>query len=105
MNPFAPSPLRAAIGEVFVKLEDMTGTGSRTGASTRILRTGPNSRLGNGCRKWLGAPVARHIEHQVEAQSMGLVPARRWDGAAGDHFQALRDRAGFVQRAFDGASA
>ena len=24
MNPFAPSPLRAAIGKVFVKLEDMT---------------------------------------------------------------------------------
>ena len=24
MNPFVPSPLRAAIGKVFVKLEDMT---------------------------------------------------------------------------------
>jgi uncharacterized coiled-coil protein SlyX len=54
--------------------------------------------LGQRVSKWLGAPVARHIEHEVQAEQ-GLVPARRWDGAVGDLIFRLRDRAGFVQRA------
>jgi chromosome segregation ATPase len=54
--------------------------------------------LGQRVSKWLGAPVARHIEHEVQEEH-GLVPARRWDGAVGDLIFRLRDRAGFVQRA------
>ena len=97
VNPFAPSPLRAAIGKVFVKLEDMTERFEdwcQYGSSAD--RT--EQPLGQRVSQWLGAPVARHIEHQVEAEH-GLVPARRWDGAVGDLIFRLRDRAGFVQRA------
>ncbi|HAP41998.1 MAG: hypothetical protein R3B11_01530 [Nitrospira sp.] len=97
VNPFAPSPLRAAIGKVFVKLEDMTERFEdwcQYGSSED--RT--EQPLGQRVSKWLGAPVARHIEHEVQAEH-GLVPARRWDGAVGDLIFRLRDRAGFVQRA------
>ena len=97
VNPFAPSPLRAAIGKVFVKLEDVTERFEdwcQYGSSED--RT--EQPLGQRVSKWLGAPVARHIEHQVQAEH-GLVPARRWDGAVGDLIFRLRDRAGFVQRA------
>ncbi len=97
VNPFAPSPLRAAIGKVFVKLEDVTERFEdwcRYGSSEE--RT--EQPLGQRVSQWLGAPVARHIEHEVQAEH-GLVPARRWDGAVGDLLFRLRDRAGFVQRA------
>ena len=97
VNPFAPSPLRAAIGKVFVKLEDMTERFEdwcQYGSSEDPTE----QPLGQRVSKWLGAPVARHIEHQVQAEH-GLVPARRWDGAVGDLIFRLRDRAGFVQRA------
>ena len=97
VNPFAPSPLRAAIGKVFVNLEDMTERfedwcqyGNSDGRTEQPI--------GQRVSKWLGAPVARHIEHEVQAEH-GLVPARRWDGAVGDLIFRLRDRAGFVQRA------
>lgn len=97
VNPFAPSPLRAAIGKVFVKLEDMTERFEdwcQYGSSED--RT--EQPLGQRVSQWLGAPVARHIEHEVQEEH-GLVPARRWDGAVGDLIFRLRDRAGFVQRA------
>lgn len=97
VNPFAPSPLRAAIGKVFVKLEDVTERFEdwcRYGSSEE--RT--EQPLGQRVSQWLRAPVARHIEHEVQAEH-GLVPARRWDGAVGDLIFRLRDRAGFVQRA------
>lgn len=97
VHPFAPSPLRAAIGKVFVKLEDLTERfedwceyGSSEGRGVQPL--------GQRVSKWLGAPVARHIEHQVQAEH-GLVPSRRWDGAVGDLIFRIRDRTGYVQRA------
>lgn len=97
VNPFAPSPLRAAIGKVFVKLEDMTER-FEDWCQYGNSEDRTEQPIGQRVSKWLGAPVARHIEHQVEAEH-GLVPARRWDGAVGDLIFRLRDRAGFVQRA------
>jgi hypothetical protein len=83
VNPFAPSPLRATISKVFVKLEDMTErfedwcqygrSEDRDGTTVGTARVS----------KWLGAPVARHAEQEAEAET-GLVPARRWDGSVGD---------------------
>ncbi len=97
VNPFAPSPLRAAIGKVFVKLEDMTER-FEDWCQYGNAEDRTEEPIGQRVSNWLGAPVARHIEHQVQAEH-GLVPARRWDGAVGDLIFRLRDRAGFVQRA------
>ena len=97
VNPFAPSPLRATISKVFVKLEDMTERFEDWCQYGRSEERAVQP-LGQRVSKWLGAPVARHIEHEVQEEH-GLVPARRWDGAVGDLIFRLRDRAGFVQRA------
>ena len=96
VNPFAPSPLRATIGKVFVKLEDLT---ERFEDWCQYGR--PEERAvqpwGQRLSKWLGAPVARHAEEASQAEC-GLVPARRWEGSVGDVIFRLRDRAGYVQR-------
>lgn len=96
VNPFAPSPLRASISKVFVKLEDLT---ERFEDWCQYGR--PEERavvpLGQRLSKWLGAPVARHAEEASQAEC-GLVPARRWEGSVGDVIFRLRDRAGYVQR-------
>lgn len=96
MNPFAPSPLRAAVGKVFVKLEDLTERFEDWCQHER-----PEARAvqpwGQRLSTWLGAPVARHAEEASQAES-GLVPARRWEGSVGEAIFRLRDRAGYVQR-------
>ncbi len=97
VNPFAPSPLRAGISKVFVKLEDMTERFEDWCQYGRSEERAVQP-LGQRVSKWLGAPVARHAEQEAEAET-GLVPARRWDGSVGDVIFRLRDRAGFVQRA------
>ncbi len=97
VNPFAPSPLRATISKVFVKLEDMTERFEdwcQYGRSEeRVVEP-----LGQRVSKWLAAPVARHVEQAAEAEQ-ALVPARRWEGSVGEVIFRIRDRAGFVQRA------
>ena len=97
VNPFAPSPLRATISKVFVKLEDMTERFEDWCQYGRSEERAVQP-LGQRVSKWLGAPVARHAEQAAEAET-GLVPARRWEGSVGDVIFRLRDRAGFVQRA------
>ncbi len=97
VNPFAPSPLRAGISKVFVKLEDMTERFEDWCQYGRSEERAVQP-LGQRVSKWLGAPVARHAEQEAEAET-GLVPARRWEGSVGDVIFRLRDRAGFVQRA------
>lgn len=96
VNPFVPSPLRATIGKVFVKLEDLTerfedwcqhGPSEERAVQPWVQRVS----------KWLGAPVARHAEEASQAEC-GLVPVRRWDGSVGEMIFRLRDRAGSVQR-------
>ncbi len=96
VNPFAPSPLRATISKVFVKLEDLTER------FEDWCQYGPSEEravqpLGQRVSKWLGAPVARHAEEASQAEC-GLVPARRWEGSVGEVIFRLRDRAGYVQR-------
>src|SRR5688500_17923228 len=96
VNPFAPSPLRAAIGKVFVKLEDLTERFEDWCQHERpqeraVQQWGPR------LSKWLGAPVARHAEEASQAER-GLAPARRWEGSVGELIFRLRDRAGYVQR-------
>jgi hypothetical protein len=82
VNPFAPSPLRATISKVFVKLEDMTerfedwcqyGNGPRTGAvqplGQRVSRSGWE-------RRWRGMPSRRsEAEHRA-----GSGPSVGWRG-------------------------
>jgi hypothetical protein len=84
VNPFAPSPLRAAIGKVFVKLEDMTERFEdwcQYGSSED--RT--EQPLGQRVSKWLGAPVARHIEHEVQAEHRaGSRSSVGWRGRGSD---------------------
>ncbi|MBA2485971.1 MAG: hypothetical protein H0V35_07715 [Nitrospira sp.] len=96
VNPFAPSPLRATIGKVFVKLEDLT---ERFEDWCRYGRSEERAvqPWGQRVSKWLGAPVARHAEEASQAEC-GLVPVRRWDGSVGEMIFRLRDRAGSVQR-------
>ncbi|MGB4994901.1 MAG: hypothetical protein WBO50_07045, partial [Nitrospira sp.] len=94
VNPFAPSPLRATISKVFVKLEDMTERFEDWCQYGRSEERAVQP-LGQRVSKWLGAPVARHAEQAAEAET-GLVPARRWEGSVGDVIFRLRDRAGFV---------
>ncbi len=98
VNPFAPSPLRATIGKVFVKLEDLTERFEDWCQHGR-----PEERAvepwGQRLSNWLGAPVARHAE-EGSGTEHGLVPARRWDGSVGEAIFRLRDRAGIVQRLF-----
>lgn len=97
VNPFAPSPVRAAISKVFVKLEDLT---ERFEDWCQYGRTEERAiqPLGQRVSKWLGAPVARHAEDDSQTET-GLVPARRWEGSVGEVIYRLRDRAGYVQRA------
>jgi hypothetical protein len=97
VNPFAPSPLRATISKVFVKLEDLTERFEdwcqHGGSEERAVQP-----LGQRVSKWLRAPVARHAVEASEGET-GLVPARRWEGSVGEVIFRIRDRAGFVQRA------
>lgn len=97
VNPFAPSPLRATISKVFVKLEDMTERFEDWCQYGRSEERAVEP-LGQRVSKWLGAPVARHVEQAAEAEQ-ALVPARRWEGSVGEVLFRIRDRAGFVQRA------
>ena len=96
VHPFAPSPLRAAVGKVFVKLEDLT---ERFEDWCQLER--PSERaiqpVGQRFSNWLKAPVARHLE-QATQDEHGLMPARRWEGSVGEVIFRLRDRAGYVQR-------
>lgn len=97
VHPFAPSPLRAAVSKVFVKLEDLTERFEdwcQYGSSNERAVQPVGQRLS----KWLGAPVARHAEDAAQTET-GLVPARRWEGSVGEAIFRLRDRAGYVQRA------
>ena len=109
VNPFAPSPLRATISKVFVKLEDMTERFEDWCQYGRSEERAVQP-LGQRVSKWLGAPVARHAEQAAEAET-GLVPARRWEGSVGDVIFRLRDPAGFgvdstgPGRRVDGAAA
>ena len=97
VNPFAPSPLRATISKVFVKLEDLTERFEDWCQYGRSEERAVQP-LGQRLSKWLGAPVARHVEQASEAEQ-ALVPARRWEGSVGEAIFRIRDRAGFVQRA------
>ena len=96
-NPFAPSPLRATISKVFVKLEDLTERFEdwcQYGSSEeRAVQP-----LGQRLSKWLGAPVARHAE-DTSVDESGLVPVRGREGSVGEVIFRIRDRAGYVQRA------
>lgn len=98
VNPFAPSPVRAAISKVFVKLEDLTERFEDWCHHERPEEHAVQP-WGQRVSKWLGAPVARHAEEAAESER-GLVPARRWDGSVGEAIFRLRDRAGHVQRVF-----
>ncbi len=98
VNPFAPSPLRASIGKVFVKLEDLTERFEDWCQYGRSEERAVVQPLGQRLSKWLGAPVARHAEEATEAET-GLVPTRRWEGSVGEVIFRIRDRAGFMQRA------
>jgi hypothetical protein len=97
VNPFAPSPLRASISKVFVKLEDLTERFEDWCQYGRSEERAVQP-LGQRVSKWLGAPVARHAEEASDAET-ALVPARRWEGSVGEVIFRIRDRAGFVQRA------
>ncbi|MCC2641830.1 MAG: hypothetical protein K0S45_2243 [Nitrospira sp.] len=96
-NPFAPSPLRATISKVFVKLEDLTERFEDwcQYGSSQEQAIEP---LGRRLSKWLEAPVARHAEDSCGEQT-GLVPARQREGSVGEVIFRIRDRAGYVQRA------
>lgn len=96
VNPFAPSPLRAAVGKVFVKLEDLTERFEDWCQHERPAE-GAVQPLGQRLSKWLKAPVARHAEEASQAEC-GLVPVRRWEGSVGEVIFRLRDRAGYFQR-------
>lgn len=96
VNPFAPSPMRAAISKIFVKLEDLTERFEDWCQHERPEEHAVQP-WGHRMSKWLGAPVARHAEEASQAEC-GLVPSRRWDGSVGDVIFRLRDRAGYVQR-------
>jgi uncharacterized coiled-coil protein SlyX len=96
VNPFAPSPVRAAISKIFVKLEDLTERFEDWCQHERPEEHAVQP-WGHRMSKWLGASVARHAEEASQAEC-GLVPSRRWDGSVGDVIFRLRDRAGYVQR-------
>lgn len=96
VNPFAPSPLRAAVGKVFVKLEDLTERFEDWCHHERP-EEGTIQPVGQRLSKWLKAPVARHVEDASQDEN-GLIPVRRWEGSVGDVIFRLRDRAGYVQR-------
>ena len=96
VNPFAPSPLRAAVGKVFVKLEDLTERFEDWCQHERPAE-GAIQPLGQRLSKWLKAPVARHAA-EASQNEYGLVPVRRWEGSVGEVIFRLRDRAGYVQR-------
>lgn len=96
VNPFAPSPLRAGVSKVFVKLEDLTERFEDWCQHGRAEEQAIQP-LGQRLSKWLGAPVARHAEEASQAEC-GLIPARRWEGSVGEVIFRLRDRAGYVQR-------
>ena len=96
VNPFAPSPLRAAVGKVFVKLEDLTERFEDWCQHERPAE-GTVQPLGQRLSQWLKAPVARHAEEAAQ-EEQGLIPVRRWEGSVGEVIFRLRDRAGYVQR-------
>lgn len=96
-NPLLPSPVRTAVRNVFVKLEDLTERfedwchhGRR---EERALVP-----VGQRVRQWLGALPDRYTDGSLPAES-ALVPSRRWEGSVGDVIFRIRDRAGYVQRA------
>jgi hypothetical protein len=96
VNPFAPSPWRAGVSKLFLKLEDLTERFEDWCQHGRSEERAIQP-LGQRLSKWLGAPVARHADQASQAE-VGLVPARRWEGSVGEVIFRLRDRAGYAQR-------
>ncbi len=96
-NPFAPSRLRTAVRNVFVKLEDMTERFEdwchHGRSEERALQP-----VGQRVRQWLGALPERYNDPN-NANGTALVPSRRWEGSVGEVIFRIRDRAGYVQRA------
>ncbi|MBX3236758.1 MAG: hypothetical protein KF814_11450 [Nitrospiraceae bacterium] len=96
-NPLLPSPVRTAVRNVFVKLEDLTERFEdwchHGRSEERALEP-----VGQRVRHWLGALPDRYNEGSLPQES-ALVPSRRWEGSVGEVIFRIRDRAGYVQRA------
>ncbi|HET9962317.1 MAG TPA: hypothetical protein VFQ34_08290 [Nitrospiraceae bacterium] len=96
-NPLLPSPVRMAVRNMFVKLEDLTERFEDWCHHGRVEERALEP-IGQRVRQWFGALPDRYTENQQPGDS-ALVPSRRWDGSVGDVIFRIRDRAGFVQRA------
>jgi hypothetical protein len=96
-NPLLPSPLRTAVRNMFVKLEDVTERFEDWCHHGRREERAVEP-VGQRVRQWLGALPDRYNESTPSGDT-ALVPSRRWEGSVGDVIFRIRDRAGYVQRA------